>query len=576
MTRLKFLFVVGMLLSVRGAVAQPRDLVLPRTGDRRESTKPPQAGDPLANYANNRREAALAAFQAGFKAATLEHNRDRATRLMLVALRRDPSLDVALYDIGILCAQYARWEDAINFQKEARQRALPGSEVAKLAGAELERVEAVALLETSLEGAKRREYDRQFWAASVNADPIKALIAVTTLTQRDAARWEGFALAGILQAETGAYSESLKAFETAMRIAPAARRTELQASAEIASREVSFTRLVQQGDGCWEQRRYDDAAKAYGDAWESSPGRLNIGMRAVTAYLLADQVAPAVQVLSRLRNSGQPDLDTKITAMLRELGPISEQAKVAAARPAGGPAPLPGDPADRIRKQIGSLGTPQMELAAKSDPALLDGTKAVIPVPDPEIDSGQSNGFLSTVSLFALYQRGAALGGPANPPPDPAMQAAPQPPAPPAVASPAGRVDVISQPAGAAITFDKDDPNLTPRTCIAPCEVALTPGRHTLRATLSGYRGAARIVEVERDRQTVIVELDAKRGSIWVDSNPVGLALSLNGKSTGKVTPARLLLDEGEYDLSVEIGGNPVIQKVSIQDGSLNRTHFGQ
>jgi len=140
--------------------------------------------------------------------------------------------------------------------------------------------------------------------------------------------------------------------------------------------------------------------------------------------------------------------------------------------------------------------------------------------------------------------------------------------------TPTGHLDVISQPPGASITFDKDDPNAA-RTCTAPCQVALAQGRHTLRATLPGYNGAARIVEVGRERQTEIVELDARRGKIWVDSNPAGLAVSLNGKQTGKLTPADFLLEEGEYDLSVEINGNPVIQKVSIRDGSLIKTHFG-
>ncbi len=249
MNRLRFLFIVATLSWGGAAFAQPRDLQLPRTKDR-PVPPTPQARDSLANYANNRREAALAAFQAGFKAAMIEHKRDRATRLMLVALRRDPSLELALYDMGILCAQYARWEDAINFQKEARQRALPGSEVARLAAAELERVEAVALLETTREGARRREYDKSFRAAAVNEDSIKALIAATALTQRDAARWEGFALAGILQAESGDYAASLKQFQAAIEHRSGAGREapELQAAVEIASREVDSINQVQQAD----------------------------------------------------------------------------------------------------------------------------------------------------------------------------------------------------------------------------------------------------------------------------------------------------------------------------------------
>jgi hypothetical protein len=301
---------------------------------------------------------------------------------------------------------------------------------------------------------------------------------------------------------------------------------------------------------------------------------LNIARQAITAYLLADQVDPAVDILCQMHSSGQGDVD-KIAGMLAALGEVSTRAKEEAARPAPATTTPPSDAAERIKKQVGILVTPQMELVAKPDPPLLDGTTPVIPVPDDEINSGQSDiGYLSSVSLFAIYQRDAAGGSPATPPLQPATPA-PAPPAARAAATPTVHLDVISQPPGASITFDKDDPNAV-RTCTAPCQVALPRGRHTLRATLQGYNEATRIVTLERERQTEIVELYAKRGKIWVDSNPAGLAVSLNGKQTGKLTPTDFLLDEGEYDLGVEINGKPVVQKVSIQDGSLNKTHFGQ
>jgi len=155
---------------------------------------------------------------------------------MLVALRRDPSLDGALYDIGILCVQYGRWDDAIKFQQErsSRPRRLGSGQTGRhgtgaIAGG------GPARSHSGRDQA--RGYDNQFLAAFNNRDPIKALIAANALAQRDATRWEGFALAGILHADSRAYRKSLKSLEAAIGLAPAARRPALQAAAEIARRK---------------------------------------------------------------------------------------------------------------------------------------------------------------------------------------------------------------------------------------------------------------------------------------------------------------------------------------------------
>src|SRR5262249_35296933 len=161
-------------------------------------------------YGGNRQEAALAAFQAGYAAATIEHNRNRAMRQMMVALRRDPTLDRALYDMGILCAAVERWDDAIKFQQESKLRAAPGSEVATLADAELQRLQVIVKIVASGQ-MKRREYDSRLLAAAAEKDPIRGLTAVGTLAGLDANRWESHALKAIFQAETADYTGVLQA-----------------------------------------------------------------------------------------------------------------------------------------------------------------------------------------------------------------------------------------------------------------------------------------------------------------------------------------------------------------------------
>src|SRR4051794_15372381 len=101
-------FVAGL------ALGQPRELSLPKlTGDRVTSSKPSGPGTsteiPVVKLYQSPRQAALAAFQAGYKGATAESNPVRGVRLFLVALQRDPKLVNSLYNLGILCVQMKRW-----------------------------------------------------------------------------------------------------------------------------------------------------------------------------------------------------------------------------------------------------------------------------------------------------------------------------------------------------------------------------------------------------------------------------------------------------------------------------------
>jgi tetratricopeptide (TPR) repeat protein len=614
--------IAGMFFGI--ATWAQRELVLPRTGSADATTAPKI--DSLANY-TDRREAALAAFQAGFQAATVERKRDRATRLMLLALRRDPTLDEALYNLGVLCAQYGRWSDAISFHREAQQRS-SDPELAKLIAAELKRLEAVASLEATSEGSKRRQYGIRFLAVSRIQEAVKALPEVEAMTKRDPEYWEAFALAGILHADDGAFAESLTSLEAAAAKAPDARRSQIQAAAEIARREVNYTAKIKQADQLWEQKQVEAASKTYREAWEIAPANLAPAVKAVTGYLLLDKVPPAVEILARMRGV-QPSMDVRWTGMLRELSAISEEAKIAAARPAAPSPPALPPSAQRIRGLVGALVTPEMELLAQPDPPLRNPTKKVVSVPDAEITSGQSElGILSTTSIFALYQRdlaaatpvpepgadagvvtqpGAAptpVGGADAPPPAPAPARFPHPvtpaaadpsaaaptkpapdvepakshpavtpaPAPPGAEIPKGgqRVDIISEPAGAMIMFDQDG-TIGRITCLTPCQLTLPPGRHTFQASLKGYRDAPKIVPVGNKPEMVHVALEQKVGVLQVSSDPPGRFVFVNGSATGKVTPTSLRLPEGTHEIRVDIDGSPILKKIEIRDGDIQQ-----
>jgi hypothetical protein len=376
----------------------------------------------------------------------------------------------------------------------------------------------------------------------------------------------------------------------------------------VARREASFVDSVTKADAAWEKQQYEAAARSYASAWENSPGDTKVGMQAATGYLLADQVPPAVQILSQLRGSAPADMRPKVTAMLKELGAVSDEAKRAADRApdAAAPAPSAAGGAEQIRTLVGQLATPQMELAARPSPALVDDKTNVIPVEDKEITNPQSDlMLLSTKSVFALYQSNAGLAAapasapavPESPAPTPAAPPAllsappaagdrpalPQPrlaeppaPLPPArqpapSAAPKGlqrMVEVASTPAGSQVVFDSN-PAIA---CVAPCQVLLTAGRHTLVATLAGHRMAQKIVTVEdKKASSIAIEMVAKQGFLTVESKTAGSPIFVNGKKTDHVTPANLTLDEGVYEISVEVDGALKSQSVSVKDGTLLR-----
>lgn len=600
-------------IPVGGALAQSMpELRLPKLGGDRSVVSDRASSvtlDTAVSRYQNRREAAVAAFQEAYKAATQQKNRARAMGLLLISLKRDPNFGKALYNMAALCEQEQSWNDALAFYKQTEQADADASLIT-LAAEQIVRVQEIARLESTPAGQRQRRYDIQLLAAVAKMkDPVVGLEETAKLARIDPARWEGPALTGILQAGLGHYPDSFSALQQAVGLAPAERRPQLQSAAEVAHREASFLEAVNKAAEAWDKQQYDAAAKSYASAWENNPGDAKVGMQAATGYLLADQVPQAVQILSTLRGSAPDDTRPKVTAMLKELGAVSDEAKRAADRaPEGaGSQAAPAGGADQIRTLVGQLTTAQMEMAARPSPALVDDKTNIVPVADDELTSARSDLLLlSTESVFTVYQRSAAPaaapgGVPAIPesvspaatpipaaappplsaPPAAADRPAPiqrlaEPPAPLAparqpVAAAAAKgsermVEVASTPAGSLVVFD----NNPAVTCVAPCQIGLTPGRHTLVATLAGHRLAQKIVTVEeRKASSIAIEMVAKQGFLTVESKVSGSPIFVNGKKTDRVTPANLTLDEGVYEIGVEVDGVVKSQSVSVKDGNL-------
>ena len=453
MTRSFSALIALVLLGGARAHAQEPRLVLPNLRDvYSDKVNRPDPGKDVAKLYDSPREAALAAFQAGYKSATATEKRlERAMGLFLLSLRRDPTLAKALFNLGILCAQSSRWSDAISFQSEFQMQTGVEPAWLKSSASEAELLKTIMRLEGTAEGQLRRRFDMELWPVLEMTDSIKALNEVGRLARLDKNRWEAPALAGILHAENKAYSESAKDLDEAARLAeavrlPPQRTANLKLAADAARREAAFADQVREANIFWEKQQYETAAKTYQAAWKAIPSRLETGMQAATGFLMADQVAPAVEILSSMRESAPTEMAAKISVMLRELGAISEDASAAAGRtPATSQSEPAVEPAAQIRAFVGPLASSEVELVVRPAVPLLSDTSYVTPIPDEEVTGPRSDmAFISTVSIFAMYQRDLARSA-TRPESLPAPQPAPVPQTPP-VATPLAPVAVAPPP----------------------------------------------------------------------------------------------------------------------------------
>jgi hypothetical protein len=73
----------------------------------------------------------------------------------------------------------------------------------------------------------------------------------------------------------------------------------------------------------------------------------------------------------------------------------------------------------------------------------------------------------------------------------------------------------------------------------------------------------------------VEVTLQVKGGFLYVQTEPSGAAIFLNGKRTDRLTPSQFQLPEGDYEVGVQVAGEDIkTQKVPIKDGVFSQPKF--
>ncbi len=101
------------------------------------------------------------------------------------------------------------------------------------------------------------------------------------------------------------------------------------------------------------------------------------------------------------------------------------------------------------------------------------------------------------------------------------------------------QLSVSSNPVGAQIAFDGS------ALCVTPCTLTgIAPGQHVVSATKAGYSSENRTVALSSGANSSLsIELNQMVAKLSVASTPAGAVILIDGKDTGKLTPAQFALD---------------------------------
>jgi serine/threonine-protein kinase len=125
-------------------------------------------------------------------------------------------------------------------------------------------------------------------------------------------------------------------------------------------------------------------------------------------------------------------------------------------------------------------------------------------------------------------------------------------------------IAIISSPGGGKAMLD----SRPDAVCTTPCSLDAAPGRHTISVSLDGFQTEFREVYVTNGPlEMPAVVLRARGGALMLSSDPPGANILVDGKSTGKITPARIDLAPGSYKITVERDGRQSSQNVQVISG---------
>ena len=126
-------------------------------------------------------------------------------------------------------------------------------------------------------------------------------------------------------------------------------------------------------------------------------------------------------------------------------------------------------------------------------------------------------------------------------------------------------VALSSTPSGAKVQVDgKGD-----AAWATPFSTKLSPGLHTVTFTKSGYVGETKTITIAAGKPArVEAKLSDSLLAVSLNSDPAGAAIEVDGKTSGKVTPAVVSLSKGDHTFVFRKDGfQDLSKKATLKDG---------
>jgi len=285
-----------------------------------------------------------------------------------------------------------------------------------------------------------------------------------------------------------------------------------------------------------------------------------------------ESIRPAASVPVRAAAESASDSEQLLGYEIPEsIAAAPAKASVPAAAPAPVKetiAPAPPAPKKAVPRVPGSLSPLQIKILAGAVAAAL--VVMVVVMIGDSMRARRMRADAEAAALAPLVSKGA---------PDPATAAPPQPaPAPPpeepeasvihivpkakalkakhktATSAPApimGELAVNSVPEGARVQVDGNSAGVTPVAL-----TSLSPGQHVVILAKPGYAAESRSVVIHAGiRNALAVNLNGLAAVASIASEPAGAAIIIDGRDTGKTTPAKLTVDKGAHALVLRKAG---------------------
>jgi len=132
-----------------------------------------------------------------------------------------------------------------------------------------------------------------------------------------------------------------------------------------------------------------------------------------------------------------------------------------------------------------------------------------------------------------------------------------------------GTVHVSDEARGSSVRVDSEE---AAPACVAPCDLQLPPGRHTLYVSREGYKTYVTLVDVVA-KQTVTSHpsVEAKTGTVVVSTDEPGATVEIDGFARS-VTPALLTLPVGKHEVRVTMRGfRTIVRPIAVEANAETR-----